>query len=363
LSRVHLTEHRGCPSVDVRWPDGLRSRYGIRGGKSGEELQLRVQLSLLDGTWSALRASLTAPAGDRPSNPGSFKAMADEYYKNWVTTHNKAAACKKTFLERFKRRFGAVPPRAFQLLHVDRYVRWRQRAGIKNASINREMAALRHMFGWAVKRGYLDANPIAGWERLQEQEWAGPRPTVEIVEAVFRKLDPRFLPIYVLIRETGARRGEVLGLQHWQIDRHDRVVTFAKRTKNGKNTVAPLTQRALDAVDSVPPLPGCPYVFYNPDTGDRWYEARKPWEAARKAAGYPWLRIRDLRPAFGIEASELGAPMHYIQSALGHGSVAVTERYYAKYDPHSAAKQLLTVIERGRKQREKTGTSTGTSGV
>jgi len=41
--------------------------------------------------------------------------------------------------------------------------------------------------------------------------------------------------------------------------------------------------------------------------------------------------------------------MHYIQSALGHGSLAVTEKYYAKYDPHSAAKQLLRVIEGGRK--------------
>jgi integrase len=54
--------------------------------------------------------------------------------------------------------------------------------------------------------------------------------------------------------------------------------------------------------------------------------------------------------------------MHYIQSALGHGSVAVTERYYAKYDPRSAAKQLLRVIEGGRKQRQETGTKTGTKG-
>jgi len=134
---------------------------------------------------------------------------------------------------------------------------------------------------------------------------------------------------------------EVPALEHWQIDRNERVITFAKRTKNGKSTIAPLTQRALDAIDSVPQLPGCPYVFYNPATQTRWCEERKPWEKARSKAGYPWLRVRDLQPAFGIAASELGAPMHYIQSALGHGSVAVTERYYAKYDPKSAAKQLL----------------------
>ncbi len=82
----------------------------------------------------------------------------------------------------------------------------------------------------------------------------------------------------------------------------------------------------------MPRLPGCPYVFYNPETRTRWCEG----------------------PAFGIAASELGAPMHYIQSVLGHGSVAVIERYYAKYDPKSAAKKLLRLIEEG---KVKTGTS------
>jgi integrase len=144
------------------------------------------------------------------------------------------------------------------------------------------------------------------------------RATVEIVRVLFDKLDPRFLPIDIVIRETGASRGEVLDLQHWQVDREERVIRFP-RTKNGKTTVAPLTQGALDAIDSVPPLTGCDYVFYNPEMGTRWYDARRPCEDARESAGYPWLRVRDLRPAFAIEASGEGAPMHFIQSALGHG--------------------------------------------
>lgn len=220
---------------------------------------------------------------------------------------------------------------------------------MKNATINRELSTLRHLFEWRIKRGFIERNPLAHIEKLEEQEWAGPKPTSEIVQAVFEKLDPRFLPIYVLIRETGARRDEVLSLQHWQIDRENRVVTFAKRTKNGKSTVAPLTDRAIEAIESIPVLAGCPYVFYNLKTGNRWTDARKPWVAARKAAGYPWLRVRDLRPAFGIEAAEIGVPMHFIQSALGHGSVAVTERYYAKFAPNTAAKALRETVESARK--------------
>ena len=202
-----------------------------------------------------------------------------------------------------------------------------------------------------MRRGYANGNPVALVEKLEEQEWAGPRPTNEVIEAVFAELDPRFLPIFTVIRETGARRGEVLSLQHWQVDRELRFITFAKRTKNGKSTFAPLTDKALAAIESVPVLPGCSFVFYNPETDTRWSDARKPWLVARQAAGYPWLRVRDLRPAFGIEASEIGVPMHFIQSVLGHSSVAVTEKYYAKFSPQSAAKVVLATVESARRER------------
>jgi integrase len=37
--------------------------------------------------------------------------------------------------------------------------------------------------------------------------------------------------------------------------------------------------------------------------------------------------------------------MHFIQSVLGHSSVAVTERYYAKFRPDCAAREVLKVLE------------------
>jgi len=363
--KVRFAVHKGKPILTVWWPDRLRSRIRVHSDEEGQRKKLMIELSMLDGSWETVRASMIEGEPSAPMNPQSFESMAHEYYAPWVAPHNKSAASKKSFISRFKGRFRNVPPRAFRMIHVDHYVSWRQKAGVANSSINRELACLKHMFTWAVSRGYLDRNPIAAFELLQEQEWAGPKPTDEIVNAVFEKLDPRFLPIFIVIRETGARRGEVLSLQHWQIDRKERIITFAKRTKNGKSTIAPLTKKAIEAIDSVPVLSGCPYVFYNPETGTRWYDARKPWEDARKEAGYPWLRVRDLRPAFATEAANLEAPMHFIQSSLGHGSVSVTEKYYAKFDPKFAAKQLLRVIEGGRKKQEDqsfTGTKTGTTG-
>jgi len=128
---------------------------------------------------------------------------------------------------------------------------------------------------------------LAKYERLEEQEWASEAATNDVIEAVFAKLDPLVLPVFVLIRETGARRGEVLSLEHWQVNRERREILFAKRTKSSKNRLVPISDKAMQALDAIPPLPGCSYVFYDPSTGTRWKTARSQWERAREAAGYP----------------------------------------------------------------------------
>jgi integrase len=341
--------------VSHYWPDGQRTRVRCESEAKVEELNLRIQLAEIDGTWLGLRGVLLGNRDEDVANlcRGPFLAVADKYFRDHVTVHNKAFRSKRSFLERFKGRWGTRPFRSINLGDIDDYVSDRHDDGVCDATINREIACLRHLYTWGRKRGFVNRNPLEDFEKLKEQEWAGPKPTDEVIEAVFAKLDPPFVPVFRFIRETGARRGEVLSLQHWQIDRSLRLVEFAKRTKNGKNRVVGLTAVALDALDAVPPLPGCLYVFYNPKTKTRWSDCRGPWEEAREAAGYPWLRMRDLRPAFGIEASELGAPMHFLQSVLGHSTVAVTEKHYAKFSPESAAQVTLRVIEGGRAARRR----------
>jgi integrase len=341
--------------VNHYWPDGRRTRLRCENESKANELMLRIKLAELDGTWMGLRGVLLGKPDEDVVNlsKGPFTAVADKYLTDHVMVHNKAFRAKQSFLNRFKKRWGTRQFRSINLGDIDGYVSNRQKEGVCNATINREIACLRHLYSWGRKRGFVACNPLADFEKLGEQEWAGPKPTDEIVEAVFAELDHQFVPVFRFIRETGARRDEALSVQRWQIDRDHRLVEFAKRTKNGKNRLVGLTDLALEALDAVPPLPGCPYVFYNPETKTRWSDCRKPWEAARKAAGYPWLRVRDLRPAFGTEVAEYGGDLHFLQSVLGHSSVAVTEKYYAKFSPKSAANVTLRLIEGGRAARRR----------
>jgi hypothetical protein len=84
-----------------------------------------------------------------------------------------------------------------------------------------------------------------GWsaddQKLEEQEWASEAATNDVIEAVFAKLDPLLHPVFVLIQETGARRGEVLSSGHWQVNSGKREILFAKRTKSSKNHLVPIS--------------------------------------------------------------------------------------------------------------------------
>jgi integrase len=148
--------------------------------------------------------------------------------------------------------------------------------------------------------------------------------------------------------EDPCRREEALSLRYGQIDWNSNEAVFSGNTKSGKARRVPLTDAAIAAIRAIPRSPASDYVFYHPETLTRWNDCRKPWEKAREEAGHPWLAVKDLRRAFAIKLAERGCPMHYIQEVLGHHSVTLTEKYYAKFSPASASRAVLRILQGGR---------------
>jgi integrase len=256
-------------------------------------------------------------------------------------------------LDIIKRNFSSLPIDSITAQHVDKFISSRRKDGVGNRTINRDLAVLSHMFAWAIKREYLEQNPVDKIERLEEIEWVGERPDESIVDRIIQQVTPRAIPVFSFIRETGCRRGEAITLKHSQVDFARAIVTFHANTKNGKSRQVPLTEAALIAISSVPRHGET--VFYHPDTLKKWTgdSIAIPWERARarvmvgegdqaKPSG---LRIHDLRHAFGIKLAEQGCPMHYISEVMGHHSIDFTRKHYARFSPESASKAVLRVLE------------------
>jgi integrase len=345
---VHLNE-RGQWTVDLPWPDGIRKRRVMPHEKKANEISIRFQSAKVDGTWADLRRKLDMNVR---AESMTFREFGQRYLDEYVKSYNRSCKSKKSRIRILGRKLDRFPIDALQPQHVSQFVAWRKGQKVKNRTINRDLIVLKHMLSWGVRERYLERNPLPEIQRLEEIQWEGQRPTEEIIDAVFAKLDERALPLFVFLRETGCRREEALSLKPDQVNitSDPPVAVFRDNTKNGKSRQVPLTRDAIDAINKMPKGVSN-YVFYHPESLTRWHDCRKVWEEARQAAGFPWLRIHDLRHAYGIKLREGKTEMHDISAVLGHHSIDFTAKHYAKYGPESTAKRVLKVLEGGKSDR------------
>ncbi len=330
--------------VDRRWPDGLRFRRLFPTRRLAGEVDARIKASICDGSWKGLRENL---ARGQEAKKATLDEFSERYMEDYCKIKNRAWVRKRDSMRALCPVLGHKPLEDIRPPDLDQYFKLRKKAGISDATLNRDLAHLKHLMNFAIKRGVIKENPISFVEKFKEERRMHRRPTENELECFLKAAEPRVRPLFGFIRETGCRLSESLRVQHTHIDRNQRFVIFTDGTKSGKFRVVSLTDQALRWIDEMPRHPACPYVCWNPRTGKRWKNVRKPINAAIKASGLDWFHIKDLRRHYGIRLAEGGAEMHVIQAMLGHSSVKTTEEYYAHFSPNYAARRALQVLQGG----------------
>jgi len=207
------------------------------------------------------------------------------------------------------------------------------------ASINRQIALLRHMFNWAVGREHLDRTPFRrGSEpliRLEREDnkrrcRLSPDEETRLLAAAADYLRP----MIIAALDTGMRKGEMLALRFCDIDRDRQLIVLrGGTTKSGKTRLVPIGTVRLKSVLDFQRIdadgedkPETAVVFSNP-AGEPILHFRKAWLATLKAAGISGLRWHDLRHEYASRLVERGVPLAQVRDLLGHASIITTERY------------------------------------
>jgi hypothetical protein len=146
--------------------------------------------------------------------------------------------------------------------------RWR--ASLPETSRYRLTLALRQALGAAVRWRYLGTNPAidAGRNREPRSEELLPFTRAE-VDALDAELGPVYGPLVVFAAESGLRTNEWTATERRDIDRSGPAVVVQRRYADGMLTPypktarrrVPLTGRALDVLERLPPRLDTPLLF------------------------------------------------------------------------------------------------------
>jgi integrase len=222
---------------------------------------------------------------------------------------------------------------------------------------NRVLAVLSKTFNLAESWGLRPdgSNPCRHLERYPERGRERMLSAAELArlgDALRLYQGSPYVPAAVkLLLFTGARLGEILGLQ-WEYIDFERGEARLPDSKTGTKTLH-LPPPALALLASLPRVDGNPYVIVGQKDGAPLVNLEKPWRGIRASADLPGVRLHDLRHAFASIGAMSGDSLLVIGKLLGHSQAATTHRYaHLSADPLRTAAaaisgKIATALENG----------------
>jgi integrase len=188
---------------------------------------------------------------------------------------------------------------------------------------NRARATLSSFFGWAMREGLTERNPVVGTNLPAEET---PRERVlsdlELV-AIWKAAGDaddygRIIRLLIL---TGQRRSEIGGMMRAELDRTKRMLSLPpERTKNGRPHDVPLSDEAMAILAAIDDDEDRGFLFGRRDTGfSGWGKAKSNLDERLGKAAAPWT-LHDLRRTCRTGLSALGIVPHVAEAVINHVS-------------------------------------------
>ncbi|MGD8718358.1 MAG: tyrosine-type recombinase/integrase [Candidatus Zixiibacteriota bacterium] len=265
-----------------------------------------------------------------------FRALMEKYAEYCESNNRPSTYSKKQFnIANLVEHFGDVPVGAITPEQIEAFKRKRLRK-VKPATVNRDLAALKHALRLAVKWGYLEASPADHVDGLREPpgrvRYLAPEEAEKLIGACSKWLRP----LVIAALHTGMRQGELLALEWDDVDMKRRQIRVAD-SKTGDARVVPVNELLYNILEGLGSRKG--KVFKN-SRGKGYSWINSAFKNALVEAGIKEFRFHDLRHTFASWLAMEGVPLSTIGRLLGHKTAQMTMRY-----AHLAPDYLADVVE------------------
>ncbi len=203
--------------------------------------------------------------------------------------------------------------------------------------VNRYLSVLSRVLGYTERTlRWIGSNPCKSVKRFKEPDgrvrFLTDKEVGRLLKAVDARLDrdgnpKRDFQLFVRIALfTGARRGEVAGLEWRDLDLRHKRVTF-RNTKNGTDRTVPMPDILVEAVKAygkVRPIDPAARLFP--------HNFRFDWREVQGVL--PNFRFHDTRHNVASQLAMSGASLLDIATVTGHKTLAMVKRYSHLSDDH-----------------------------
>jgi integrase len=363
-----IVQPSGAKSWAVRYRHGGKPRKHTLGGYPA--------LELADAREEARKALRQVQKGDDPAQEKRRAAESDDTFgglaRKFIERHQKP---KNRSWKETARLLGLVPdktrpgtaddPKTFIAVKGGLVARWgyRKLGDIRRADIiavlddivdrgapiaaNRTLAALRTLFNWSIPRTKIETSPCVGVKPPAAETERDRVLTDDELKALWKaagELGWPFGDIVRLLILTGQRRDEVGEMEWSELALEQRLWTLPRgRVKNDNGHEVPLSAPAIEVIEKLPRVKGCPFVFST--TGETpvsgWGKGK---DRLDEAAGFDDWRLHDLRRTVASGMARLGIALPVIEKVLNHSSGSF-RGIVGVYQRHSFADEKRTALE------------------
>lgn len=294
------------------------------------------------------------------------KLTFDELAKDYVELHSKlnkkprVAKRDEGLIKNLSTDFSGKHLSEITPLMIERYKERRSKER-KPATVNRELACLKHMFNKAIAWDKYWDNPVRKVKLFKENNQRKVYLEKDQIPKLIDACSPHLRPIVTIAVFTGMRKSEILNLQWKNIDLTHGLI-YLLDTKNNERREVLMNDIVKTALQDVPRYKGSPYVFLS-HTGKPYLNVRKSFDTALEKCGIINFHFHDLRHTFASQLVMMGVDIRTVQELMGHKTIEMTLRYSHLSQPHKQAavddlcKNIVTIWTPKQKSEENNKTA------
>ncbi len=333
---VNRVTKRGKRRIEVRkrWPDGTTLRRYYPNMTLANHVKARIEESIVTGSWRELKEEFSGVKNT--SADVTVEEFSVIYFDDYCRHHNRRPDFKEQALVSINRILGNIRLKDLRWNHADQFVVQRSKE-VASATINRGLAVLKNMLTFAVKRGYLEANPLVGFGKLPEEQIPLRIMTLEEERRLGASVAScnSVIGAYVaILGETGLRKSEGLRMKWADVNFEKKMLTVP-RSKTGEPRYIPLSDYAIEWLSSLHCYSDSPWVF-TLSSGKPLKAPRDSFAKGKKLAGLDWVRgLHDLRHFRATQWLIHGVDIYTVKNYLGHKRIETTQRYLHLVPTHA----------------------------